>query len=198
MFRTYTLLFLVAVAVALAVGFTVGQVVALDEVESETAPATPKYPQRESTTEKRDANVPADGSLLDSQYAAQVLRVFSGEEVEILYQPTEPLEFDVRLLQVDMPRYGPEAETAREAVARMVYGKRIYLVWENPSEPMARLRDGRFLAYLFTEDGVNVNLELVRQGVSPYVTRFGEGRFPEQFRQAEQQAKEAKRGIWAE
>ncbi len=60
----------------------------------------------------------------------------------------------------------------------------------------------RFLAYVFVErDGqwVNFNVELVRAGMSPYFPKYGYSRrFHEQFVQAQEEARAAKRGIWAE
>lgn len=60
----------------------------------------------------------------------------------------------------------------------------------------------RFLAYVFVErDGqsLNFNVELVRAGMSPYFPKYGYSRrFHEQFVAAQEEARAAKRGIWAE
>ncbi|MGB5809477.1 MAG: thermonuclease family protein [Polyangiales bacterium] len=68
-------------------------------------------------------------------------------------------------------------------------------------DPMAlRGRFGRALAYAFVnQDGkwVSYNVELVRVGLSPYFTKYGYShRFHNQFARAEQEARDAKRGIW--
>ena len=54
---------------------------------------------------------------------------------------------------------------------------------------------GRLLAYLYVGD-TNVNVEMVRQGWSPFWTDYGAGRFAAPFRAAEDEAKAAKRGLW--
>jgi endonuclease YncB( thermonuclease family) len=53
------------------------------------------------------------------------------------------------------------------------------------------------LAYLVA-DGKNANLEMVRQGAAKYLTRYGQGRYPEAFGQAQIEARQANRGVWAE
>jgi endonuclease YncB( thermonuclease family) len=63
---------------------------------------------------------------------------------------------------------------------------------------------GRHLCYVFaTPKGEkaekNYNVELVRAGLSPYSMKYGHSlRFREQFEAAEQEARKARRGIWAE
>lgn len=60
---------------------------------------------------------------------------------------------------------------------------------------------GRLLAYVFVnKDGewVNYNVEAVRAGMSPYFTKYGySSRFHDAFVAAQEQARAAKRGIWA-
>lgn len=63
-----------------------------------------------------------------------------------------------------------------------------------------RGRFGRALAYAFvSRDGkwVSYNIECVRAGLSPYFTKYGYSRrFHNQFARAEQEARDAQRGIW--
>jgi micrococcal nuclease len=55
---------------------------------------------------------------------------------------------------------------------------------------------GRTLAYLFV-DGKNVNVEMVRSGWSPFFDRYGKGRYQAEFEAAEQEARQARIGIWS-
>ena len=59
------------------------------------------------------------------------------------------------------------------------------------------MRDGfgRLLAYVIAE-GVNVNLELVRQGWSKYYTKYGKGRLQQEFEAAEAEARAGGLGLW--
>ncbi|HTL33618.1 MAG TPA: thermonuclease family protein [Kofleriaceae bacterium] len=67
----------------------------------------------------------------------------------------------------------------------------------------AEIRDAynRYLAYVFVKKNgawVNYNVECVRAGMSPYFPKYGESRrFHEDFVKAQDEARAAKRGIWA-
>lgn len=78
----------------------------------------------------------------------------------------------------------------------------IYVEYESP----LRTRDffGRHLAYVWIQKHgdstgwLNYNIEAVRAGMSPYYTKYGSSeRYHDAFVAAENEAKAAKRGIWA-
>lgn len=101
----------------------------------------------------------------------------------------------VRLLNVDTPEKNqPGFEEAREALKTLVRAGWVELEFEDPNKEK---RDGfgRLLAYVIAE-GVNVNLELVRQGWSRYYTKYGKGRLQLQFEAAEAEARAAGLGLW--
>jgi micrococcal nuclease len=57
---------------------------------------------------------------------------------------------------------------------------------------------GRLLAYVFV-DGQNLNLDLVRQGLSPYYTKYGKSeKYDAEFRAAEKKARKEKLNIWGD
>jgi endonuclease YncB( thermonuclease family) len=60
---------------------------------------------------------------------------------------------------------------------------------------------GRHLVYVWIKDDgkwVNYNIEAVRQGMSAYYTKYGNSeRYHEDFVEAQQEARDKKRGIWA-
>lgn len=65
-----------------------------------------------------------------------------------------------------------------------------------------RGRFGRLLAYVFVKRGdewINYNVEAVRAGMSPYFTKYGYSRrFHDEFVEAQEEARAAKRGIWGD
>lgn len=67
----------------------------------------------------------------------------------------------------------------------------------------AEIRDAynRYLAYVFVQKNgtwVNYNVECVRAGMSPYFPKYGQSRrFHKEFVAAQEEARAAKRGIWA-
>lgn len=124
-----------------------------------------------------------------------VTGVIDGDTLIANYLASVPTTESVRLLNVDTPEKGePGYEEATEALSKLVEGKQVRLEFETPGK-LERDRYGRILAYVLA-DGVNVNVELVRQGWSPFYTKYGEGRYADEFRAAEQEARAAGRGMW--
>ncbi|MHB8843257.1 MAG: thermonuclease family protein [Nitrospirota bacterium] len=109
----------------------------------------------------------------------------------------------VRLIGVDTPEtgrpdtpvqfYGPEAALFTR---RSLLEKRVRLEFEAPGRPGgATDKYERTLAYVFTDDGKNFNLELVRRGFGRAYTRYP-FHYQAAFVKAEQAARRAGRGMW--
>jgi micrococcal nuclease len=84
----------------------------------------------------------------------------------------------------------------KEAAAftrRLAEGKRARLAYDRER----RDHYGRTLAYVYLEDGTFLNAEIIRQGYGHAYTRFP-FRYAEQFRDYEREAREQRRGLWAE
>ena len=131
------------------------------------------------------------GDALPAQ-AEMITRVVDGDTVDVR-MPTGEIE-RVRLLCVDTPesvhpdrsRNVPMGQVASDYTRRMLYGKTVSLIYEDGNR---RGRYGRLLAYILVE-GVNFNVELVRQGLSSYYTKYGSStEFDEKFKAAEVYAK---------
>jgi micrococcal nuclease len=61
-----------------------------------------------------------------------------------------------------------------------------------------RGNNGRLLAYVLV-DGKNLNIDLVRQGLSPYYTKYGKSqKYDAEFRAAERLARKEKLNIWGD
>ncbi len=128
---------------------------------------------------------------------ATVVRVVDGDTIQVSL-PTG-LE-KIRLIGVDTPESvhprKPVEYFAKEATAftrRMVLGKPVRLAGEQ-GQPN-RDRYGRLLRYVFLEDGVCLNAEIVRQGYGHAYVKFPFARLKE-FRAYEREAREAGRGLW--
>ncbi len=105
-------------------------------------------------------------------------------------------EDKIRLLAIDTPERGqPYFTEASSAMAAMVGSNTIKLEHELPGK-LERDKYGRVLAYVIV-DGLNVNVELVRQGWTAYVAKYGRSRFESDFVAAEDEARAAHRGIWS-
>ena len=106
----------------------------------------------------------------------------------------------VRLIGVDTPEtkhprkpveyYGKEATAFTN---RMVSGKVVKLKYDQ----QRRDKYGRLLAYVYLMDGTFLNAEKIKQGYGYAYTKFP-FKYLEEFRQYEKEAREAKRGLWAD
>jgi micrococcal nuclease len=124
-----------------------------------------------------------------------VVRVKDGDTFVVKQAEPERTE-TVRLLCVNTPEVGERGhDEATEAFKALIRVGRVILEFEHPDEEK---RDGfgRLLAYVIAE-GQNVNLELVRQGWSPFYKKYGKGRMTAEFQSAEDEAKAAGSGLWA-
>ena len=105
----------------------------------------------------------------------------------------------VRLIGVDTPEtkhpkkpveyYGKEASAFTK---RMVEGKEVRLKYDQQRKD----EYGRLLAYVYLTDGTLLNAEIIKQGYGHAHTRFP-FKYIDEFRQYEKEAREAKRGLWA-
>ena len=121
----------------------------------------------------------------------QVVWVVDGDTIVIRYNGRYE---KVRLLCVvdtpesvhpDKKQNIPMGKVASIYAQKKLIGKSVALEFE-----LKRLRGnyGRLLAYVFV-DRQNLNLDLVRQGLSPYYTKYGKSeKYDAEFRAAEKQA----------
>jgi micrococcal nuclease len=124
----------------------------------------------------------------------QVTQVVDGDTIDV---QCRSFSDQVRMLRIDTPEAGrPGHAEAREALARLVTDRDVHLLFEERGV-RARGNYGRLLAYVYAGE-TNVNVEMVRLGWSTFWTEYGEGRFAEPFRKAEESAKAARRGLWSE
>jgi endonuclease YncB( thermonuclease family) len=105
-------------------------------------------------------------------------------------------QHDIRLIGIDVPAEGPLAKQAKKLLASLVLGKNARMRFEYEEK-------GLMVCRLFTDDQVlgikDVGLELVKAGLAQrqteddtkYGYKYGE------LSAAENQARTAKRGLWA-
>lgn len=100
------------------------------------------------------------------------------------------------------PKYGTPLGEAAKAFAADFFADVTHVVME--SDDASRIEDGygRKLVHVFAMKGeywINFNVEVVRQGLSPYFVKYGRSqRFDAAFESATKEAREAKRGIFGE
>ena len=129
----------------------------------------------------------------------KVIRVVDGDTIVVDYVGKYE---KVRLLCVNTPESVhrdkkqniPMGKAASKYTQHRLKGKYVDLEFEGKR----RGYYGRLLAYVFV-DGENLNVELVKQGLSPYYTKYGlSQKYDQEFRQVERYARQHKLNIWGD
>lgn len=140
-----------------------------------------------------------DRNILQRRYDAEtgvlVTRVHDGDTISVIMN-TEKKK--VRLIGIDAPETGqrPWGKRAKKYLETLV----------NASEWRVRLefdidkRDkyGRFLAYVWTENGELVNLLMVKSGYAMLYTIPPNVKYANELREAQREARNMRLGIWGE
>ncbi len=127
---------------------------------------------------------------------ATVVRVTDGDTVRIT--PEIDGENRVRLLGVDTPEIDPErgsepyGEEATRFTQRNIQDQDVTLEFDVEREDDY----GRLLAYAYLPDGSMFNETLLREGYAQIATFPPNTRYLDRFEEAQEQAREAGRGIW--
>ena len=136
------------------------------------------------------------GVVFAGQY--KVVRVVDGDTIVIRYNGTYE---KVRLRCVNTPKPVPSEEKQKDTMAEVAFrytqkkltDKYVDLEFESWS----RGKYGILYAYVFV-DGKNINLELVRQGLSRYYIKYGQSKnYHDEFKIAEELARKEKLNIWS-
>ena len=135
------------------------------------------------------------GGVFAGQY--EVVRVVDGDTIVIRYNGTYE---KLRLRCVNTPKSVPSDEKQSDTMAEVAFrytqkkltGKYVDLEFES----WFRGKYGVLYAYVFV-DGKNINLELVRQGLSRYYIKYGQSKkYHNEFKVAQDLAKKEKLNIW--
>ena len=168
-----------------------------------SVPVSPA-PEPTTTLEPTDTPLPTNTPRLTDtptpgfeRTAAQVVEVVDGDTIEVRIDGTV---YTVRYIGIDAPEtvhpsepvewMGPEASVANR---QLVEGRTVYLE-KDVSETDEY---GRLLRYVFLADGTFVNMELVRLGYAQIDTVPPDVRYQGLLLEAQREAREAERGLWA-
>ena len=130
----------------------------------------------------------------------KVIRVVDGDTIVIDYHGKYE---KVRLLCVNTPESVhpdkkqniPMGKVASNYAKKKLTGKYVDLEFEGSRR---RGNYGRLLTYVFI-DGQNFNLDLIKQGLSPYYTKYGRSqKYDHEFRSAEKSARKQGLNIWGD
>lgn len=130
----------------------------------------------------------------------RVVRVVDGDTIVVSIDGEEQ---KIRLLGIDTPEtvdprrevecFGKEASNKTKDFLK--FGR---VRFESDLSQGDTDNYGRLLRYVFLADGTHVNLELIRLGYAHEYTYNLPYRYQTDFKQAEQEAREAGRGLWGD
>lgn len=126
------------------------------------------------------------GPLAAAEYSGKVVGVSDGDTLTIL--TAEKQQVKVRLGEIDTPESGqPYGERAKQALSALAFGKAARVVVQDTD------RYGRIVGRVYVGE-TDVNAELVKQGAAWVYRQYVKD---QSLYQLEEQAKRAKRGLWA-
>lgn len=133
-----------------------------------------------------------------SEETYEVLRVVDGDTIQIDYNGTKE---KVRLIGIDTPEsvHPDEAKNTENGKIASDYTKELLTGKFVKLELDVQERDkyGRILAYVYL-DGEMVNKKLLADGYAQVATFPPNVKYVDEFTEIQKEAKEAKRGLWAE
>lgn len=172
-----------------------------------TAPAQPTTPANTTSpnTAPTPSVVPAPAGVPDDVQQARVRRIVDGDTLEVAAVSAGPVlastaQVDVRLLEIDTPETKHPTEPRQcyggEATARLTeLAPPGSTVWVQRDEEL-RDRYGRYLLYLYNDDGVFVNLRLVSEGYARPALYEPNDRHWERISTEGERARSARSGLW--
>jgi micrococcal nuclease len=126
---------------------------------------------------------------LAQQIAGKVVGVSDGDTITVL--TAEKKQFKIRLNGIDCPESAqPFGQAAKQFTSKAVFGKDVTAVVKDTD------RYGRTVAVILGPDGANLNQSLVKNGYAWWYRQYAPNDLT--LKQLEWEAREAKRGLWAE
>jgi micrococcal nuclease len=130
-----------------------------------------------------------------SKAVVPVVTVHDGDTVSIV---VEKKKEKIRLIGIDAPETGqkPWGEKAKQYLESLISASG----WRVKMEFDVEKRDqhGRILAYLWTTDGILINLVMVKNGYAMLYTFPPNVRYSDELRKGQKEARDRRLGIWGE
>ncbi len=123
-----------------------------------------------------------------------MVRVADGDTITVLDDTRT--QHKIRLDGIDAPEEGqPFGSRSKVNLSDLVYGKTVTVEWSK------RDRWGRIVGKVLTPAGIDAGLEQIRAGMAWWFRKFAHQQSAEDqraYEQAEDEAKAAGRGLWAD
>lgn len=121
-------------------------------------------------------------------YTVKVIGIKDGDTIAVLHEGREET---IRLNGIDCPEKKQAfGNQAKKFTSELVFGKIVNV------ESVTKDRYGRTVADVITDDGKNINHEIVKNGFAWWYRKYASD--DKELERLEKEAKEAKRGLWVE
>jgi micrococcal nuclease len=201
-------------AIILSIGFFIFSITAgHSDSPKEQTPQLEQKAVTETKSEeqpKEEVSVPEQNIESDSKNDAQetaaekklypVKKVVDGDTVQVTIDGKDEV---LRLIGINTPEtvdprkpvecFGAEASAKSKEILN---GKNVSL--EADETQSDRDKYDRLLRYIYLEDGTNFNKLMIQEGYAYEYTYGTPYKYQAEFKKAQQEAKDAKRGLWAE
>ena len=139
-----------------------------------------------------------DYFLITKVIDGDTIKLSDGRKVRLIGVDTPEVYYSEKLLR-DSKKSGQDIKTiqglgrrASDFTKKLCMGKRVRLEYDVDRKDMY----GRTLAYVYLEDGVFVNAELVKEGYAQVMTIPPDVKYADHFLKLQKEARDAKRGLW--
>lgn len=129
--------------------------------------------------------VARQNAVVENALSGDTVKLKGGKVLRYIGLEAHPIQSQIALAQ----QYGQEA---LEFNRQLVEGKAIMIEWG----PQLRDKKGRLLGYVFLNDGLFVNREILKKGHAKLKLVAPNTRYAEEFRNDELTAKRSKTGLW--
>lgn len=127
------------------------------------------------------------GPAKETTIEGKVTKIIDGDSIIVV--GNDKKEYEVQIEGTDAPETKqPFGKESTEALSKMLKDKKVKVTWEKADN------FDRLLAQVFVDDK-HANLEMIKSGMAWHFKRYNKS---EVLAKAETEAKEAKRGLWAD
>lgn len=157
---------------------------------TDVKPPVQKHPGEAPAKEERKAKKPKEAEELRdlTVFTGKVIGIKDGDTFEVLYdgQPER-----VRLADIDCPEKSqPFGNNAKQYASDLCFGKTVTVSCDKKRD-----RYGRLIGTIITDDGTNVNEELVKSGLAWHYKHYSHR---DEFTDYEDEARTKHIGLWAD
>ena len=121
------------------------------------------------------------------EFTVRVVGISDGDTFTAINR--DNLQLKIRIYGIDAPEKGQGfGNKAKEVLSDYVYGQNIVI------DVQSRDSWGRYVSYVFTPDGKDVSLLMLKAGMAWHFKKYDS---TEEYAKAEEQARKSKIGLWS-